>query len=63
MASDAIIQWKIDGKTMKIMTDCFLGLHNHADGDFSHEIKRHSLLGRKSMTNLAAYLKAETLFG
>ena len=49
---------KIDGETMERMTDfIFLGSKIIADGDCSHEIKRHLLLGRKSMTNLDSILK------
>ena len=53
MASGPITSWQIDRKTMEIMTDfIFLGSKITADGDCSHEIKRHSLLGRKAITNL-----------
>ena len=53
MASSPITSWKIDGETMETVTDfIFLGSKITADGDSSHEIKRHSLLGRKAMTNL-----------
>ena len=52
-ASGLITSWQIDGKTMETMTDfIFLGSKIIADGDCSHEIKRHLLLGRKAMTNL-----------
>ena len=55
MASGPITSWQIDGETMKIVTDFILrGSQITADGDCSHEIKRHLLLGRKAMTNLAA---------
>ena len=51
MASGAITSWQIDGETMETVTDfIFLGSKITADGDCSHEIKRHSLLGRKAMT-------------
>ena len=51
MASNPITSWQIDGETMKTVTDfIFLGSKITADGDCSHEIKRHLLLGRKSMT-------------
>ena len=52
----------IDGETMETVTDfIFLGSKITADGDYSHQIKRHLLLGRKAMTNLTiAYYKAET---
>ena len=53
MASSPITSWKIDGETMETVTDfIFLGSKITADGDYSHEIKRHLLLGRKAMTNL-----------
>ena len=53
MASGPIISWQIDGETMETVTDfIFLGSKITADGDCSHEIKRHLLLGRKAMTNL-----------
>ena len=52
MASGPITSWQIDGETMEIVTDfIFLGSKITADGDFSHEIKRHFLLGRKALTN------------
>ena len=52
--------WQLDGETV---ADCILGGSKiTADGDSSHEIKRRLLLGRKVMTNLVAYSKAETLF-
>ena len=53
MASGPITSQQIDGETMKIVTDfIFLGSKITADGDCSHEIKRHLLLGRKAMTNI-----------
>ena len=53
MASGPIISWQIDGETMETMADfIFLGSKITIDGDFSHEIKRHFLPGRKAMTNL-----------
>ena len=53
MASGPITLWQIDGETMETVTDfIFLGSKVIADGDCSHEIKRHLLLGRKAMTNL-----------
>ena len=53
MASSPITSWQIDGDTMETVTDfIFLGSKITADGDCSHEIKRHLLLGRKSMTKL-----------
>ena len=61
-ASRSITSWQIYGETMETVRDfIFLGSKIPAGGDCSHEIKRHLLLGRKAMTNLAAYLKAETL--
>ena len=62
MASGPITSWEIDGKTVETVSDfSFLGSKITADGDCSHEIKRCFLLGRKVMTNLIAYSKAETL--
>ena len=59
MASDPITLWQIDGKTMETVTDSiFLGSKFTADGDFSHEIRRHLLLGRTVMTNLDSILKS-----
>ena len=56
------LDWGIDGETVETVSDfIFLGSKITADGDCSHEIKRRSLLGRKVMTNLVAYSKAETL--
>ena len=53
MASISITSWHIDGETMETMRDfIILGSEITADGDCSHEIKRHLLLGRKTMTNL-----------
>ena len=58
MVSGPITSWQIDGETMETVTDfILLGSKMTADGDFSHEIKRHSLLGRKTMTNLDSILK------
>ena len=58
MASSPITSWKINGETMKTVTDfIFLGSKITADGDCSHEIKRYLLLGRKVMTNLDSILK------
>ena len=52
IASDPITSWQIDGETMKTVRDfIFLGSKITADGDCSHEIKRHLFLGRKAMTN------------
>ena len=62
MASGHITSWQIDGETMETATDyIFFGSKITADGDCSHEIKRHLLLGREAMTNLNSILKAETL--
>ena len=62
MASGPITSWQIDGEKLETVTDfIFLGSKITADGDWSHEIKRHFLLGRKAMTNLDSILKAETL--
>ena len=62
MASGPITSWKIDGETVETVVDFILGGSKiTADGDCSHEIKRHLLLGRKVMTNLDSILKTETL--
>ena len=62
MASGPITLWQIDGETMEAVRDfIFLGCKITADGDYSHEIKRHLLLGTKAMSNLDSILKAETL--
>ena len=62
MASRPIASWQIDGETMEIVTDfIFLGSKITADGDCSHEIKRHLLLGRKAMTNLDNVLKSRAI--
>ena len=54
MPSGPITSWQIDGETIETVTDfIFLGSKIIADGDCSHEIKRHFLLGRKAITNLA----------
>ena len=59
MASGSITSWEIDGETMEMVRDFILGGPKiTADGDFSHEIKRHLLLGRKAMTNLDSTLKS-----
>ena len=58
MASGAITSWQIDGETMETVTDFFfLGSKITADGDCSHEIEKHLLLGRKAMINLDSILK------
>ena len=57
MASGPITSWQIDGKTMETVTDfIFLGSKITVDGDRSHEIKRHLLLGRKAMSTLLLLL-------
>ena len=62
MASGPITSWQIDGKTMETVTDfIFLVSKITSDGDCSHEIKRHLLLGRKAMTNLHSTLKSRKL--
>ena len=59
MDSSPITSWQIDGETMKTVTDfIFLGSKITADGDCSHEIKRHLLLGRKAMINIDSILKS-----
>ena len=59
MASSLITSWQIDGETMETVSDfIFLGSKITADGDCSHEIKRHLLLGRKAMTNLDGMLRS-----
>ena len=59
MASVPIASWQIDRETMETVTDLiFLGSKITADGDCSHEIKRHLLLGRRAMTNLDSILKS-----
>ena len=62
MASGPITLWEIDGETVETVSDfIFLGFKITVDGDCSHEIKRHLVLGRKANTNLDSILKAETL--
>ena len=62
MASGPITSWQIDGETMETVTDfIFLGPEITADGDHSHEIERHLLLGRKAMTNLDSMLKSRDI--
>ena len=62
MASDPITLWQIDGKTMETVRDfIFLGSKITADGDRSHEIKRHLLPGREAMTNLVLKSRDITL--
>ena len=62
MASGPVTSWQIDGETVETVTDfIFLGFRITADGDCSHEIKRHLLLGRKVMTNLDSILKSRDI--
>ena len=62
MASGPITSWEIDGETVETVADSvFLGSKITADGDCSHEIKRHLLLGRKVMTNLDSILKSRDI--
>ena len=62
MASSTITSWQIDGETMETVTDFILGGSNiTADGECSHEIKRHLLLGRKAMTNPDSILKSRDI--
>ena len=62
MASRPITSWQIDGETMETVADFILrGSKINADGDCSHEIKRHLLLGRKVMTNLDSILKSRDI--
>ena len=61
-ASSPITSWQIDGETMETVTDfIFLSYKITVDGDCSHEIKRHLLLGRKSMTNIDSILKSRDI--
>ena len=62
MASGPITSWQIDGETVERVADfIFLGSKITADGDCSHEIKRHLLLGRKVITNLESILKSRCI--
>ena len=62
MAAGPITSWQIDGETKETVTNfIFLGSKITADGDCSHEIKRHLLLGRKVMTNLDLILKSRDI--
>ena len=62
MTSGPITSWQIDGEAMETMTDfTFLGSKIAADGDCSHEIKRHLLIGTKAMTNLGSLLKSRDI--
>ena len=62
MASSPITSWHMDGETVEIVTNfIFLGSKITVDSNFSHEIKRHLLLGRKAMTNLDSILKSRDI--
>ena len=62
MAFGSITSWQIDGETVEAVSDfIFLGSKITADGDYSHEIKRCLLLGRKVMTNLGSILKSKDI--
>ena len=62
MPFNPITSWQIDGETMETVTDfIFLGSKITANGDCSHEIKRHLLLGKKAMTNLDSVLKSRDI--
>ena len=62
MASGPITSWEIDGETVETVSDFILGGSKiTAGGDFSHEIKRHLLLGRKVMTNLESIFKSRDM--
>ena len=62
MASSSITSWQIDGETVETVADfIFWGSQLTPDGDCSHEIKRHLLLGRKAMTNLDSLLKSRDI--
>ena len=62
MASSPISSWQVDGETMETLIEfIFLGFKITADGDRSHEIKKHLLLGRKAMTSLDSILKSRDI--
>ena len=62
MPSGPIISWQLDGETVETVADFYLGGSKvTADGDYSHEIKRHLLLGRKVMTNLDSIFKSRDI--
>ena len=62
MASSLITSWQIDGETMETVTDfIFLGSKITSDGDYSHEIKRHLLFGRKAMINRDSILQSRDI--
>ena len=63
MASSSITSWQIDGETVETVADfIFGGTKITADGDCSHEIQRHSILGRKVMTNLDSILRSRDIY-
>ena len=61
MASDPITSWEIDGETVETVSDFFWCSKITADGDYSHEIKRRLLLGRKAMTKLDSIFKSRDI--
>ena len=61
MTSGPITSWEIDGETVETVSDFFLRSKITADGDCSHEMKRHLLLGRKVMTNLDSIFKSRDI--
>ena len=62
MESGPITSWQIDGETMETVTDfIFLGSKITVDGDYSHEIKRHLLLGKKAITNIGSIFKSRDI--
>ena len=62
IASCPTSSWQIDGEIIETVTDFILGVSKiNADGDYSHEIKRHLLLGRKAMTNLDSIIKSRDI--
>ena len=62
MASGPITSWQTDGETLETVTDFILGVSKiTADGDYSHEIKGHLLLGRKTVTNLDSILESRDI--
>ena len=64
MASGPITSWQIDGEAVETMADFISGCSKiTADGDYSHEIKRHLLLGRKIMTSVGSILKSRDIIG
>ena len=61
MASSSITSWEVDAETVETVTDFFWGSKITADGDCSHEIKRHLVIGRKAVTNLDSILKSRDI--